>query len=336
MSNSDKTHRSDESSSSSDEFIPDANLKSQEVRDLTNKLLHSTDQGQGRSKRRGRPPKKNTIASVSKQSDAILQMITKLDKKFDSMESKFVALNAEVAELKSENASLKVENQVLQQRVTKAEKAIDDIEQRQLFDSGTLDIKPRAMHPSKSDFENVCDLMERELGMPRILRSELKVKPLGANNKFLLQASTSKITESLLRQARLRRSNKLFMNEFLTRKRSKLFYDTRKFRKDNPDALYSLFVYEGKLLFRRTENSRVETLTTMTQLFDDPTLQRSDERGRSNERRPNERRPNERRPNERRSNERRPNERRPNEQRLNVDRPNSSMIHSSPMRSNSM
>ena len=252
------------SSSSSDECIPDNS--SQIVKDLTKTLIQS--EATGNAKKRGRPKgMKSQLEAISKQYQAIQEALEKISDRFNSFDRKMTALTTELADVSSENSLLREENDALHFRVSTLETALDEMEQKQLSDTVMMDIKPNALIQSITPYENVCHLLETELGMPRTLRSELNVRTLGSQNKIPIRTSTSTIAASLLKHSRGRKSRKFYINEFLTKKRSKLFYEARKFKKDHPNAFHSVFVSDGKILFRRSTESRTETLKELAQLY---------------------------------------------------------------------
>ena len=202
------------SSSSSDEYIPDKS--SQTAKDLTNTLLQS--EATGNTKKRGRPKgMKSQLEAISKQYAAIQEALEKISGRFNIFEQKMTALTTELADVRSENSLLREENDALHIRVSNLETALDEMEQKQLSDTVTMDIRPNALNRFSTPYENVCHLLESELGMPRTLRSELNVRTLGSQNKILIRTSTSTIAASLHKHSRGRKSRKFYINEFLTK-----------------------------------------------------------------------------------------------------------------------
>ena len=70
----------------------------------------------------------------------------------------------------------------------------------------------------------------------------------------------------LLKQAKMRRPRGLYLSEFLTNSKLKVFYNLRQLKKQHPEKIKSVFTRGGNILYTIHESNRVFQATSLSDL----------------------------------------------------------------------
>ena len=85
----------------------------------------------------------------------------------------------------------------------------------------------------------------------------LSIVPIGKEkNKIKIVCSTELVKNEILYEARKLRLNTIYFSEFLTLRRSALFYELRQLKKDYSTKLYATYTRKGNVFYklRSTDN----------------------------------------------------------------------------------
>lgn len=164
------------------------------------------------------------------------------------------AMDEKLKHLNTENKRLSRENTELKGRVTKLEQAVDDAEQYSR--RNCLRISKFPEHDNENTDEivlKVAEILNVNISPAEIDRSHRIGKPGARTRDVIVKFTTYRARERLYTvRANLKNSDLdgIFLNEDLTRKRSKLLYEARKLAKAESPCLLGAWSTDGKILVK--------------------------------------------------------------------------------------
>ena len=204
---------------------------------------------------------------VSGQNDKIMKKIEKMEKFISSVAPKLQCMEDQIHDLQDENESLKAVNKDRWQSVKAIEVHQDEKEQRQLRKSVVMDIAPSCILDGINPVQTAVATLRNELGIPENILRDTFIRRLGKNTKFLVETPCN-LARNMINAERTVRSNKVYINEFLTKSRSKLYYDLRNLQKLNEEIIAAVYVNDGKIYVRRVDEQRWTQITRLVDVTD--------------------------------------------------------------------
>ncbi|MEW8545710.1 MAG: hypothetical protein AB2693_19485 [Candidatus Thiodiazotropha sp.] len=164
-----------------------------------------------------------------------------------AMDENLCELNSEITRLTSENVSLK-------ERVVKLEQALDDAEQYSRRNCLRISQFPEEANESTDGIVmKIADTLKVNISPADIDRSHRIGKPGARIRDVIVKFATYRARERLYTQrAGLKQSDLkgIFLNEDLTKLRSKLLYDARRLVKSQPPCLQGAWSTDGRFLVK--------------------------------------------------------------------------------------
>ena len=253
--------------SSSSDTDTDVNTLESQMNDLTNALLtigsqeHRGGQREGSTtkKKPGRPkklqPKQNQSPdSLTKQIMTLTEQVTLLTQKFGEMQSMF---NGLFEKMKLDNEKLKTENTALRSEIISVNHRVDDMEQEANNGKIVLHIKNYQNNHNVNVKTYVSETLNRRINLDPSFLDGVTVNKFGKfNDKFILEVSSMSMKSFLFKVIKEKKPRDIFVNEFLTRKRSQLFYEIRQKKKNDPRLFHSVYTYNGSIFLKHTKESQ--------------------------------------------------------------------------------
>lgn len=240
------------------------------------------------NKGRGRPPKSTNTAPASpslvnrdqKPSlDTIIECLNKLNAQNKRLLDCVDVISENIK--KKENASPEDSTQVLPQNTEqevlanvndRLEKIEQNINATTLVCSGpaiTDMLKPsnEGESPNLERLKGeVCNAVCGE-NVTGIDVGNLQLSLFGRNRKCIrLQCANSTSKLHLLKQARERRPQGIYVNEFLTAAKLKILFSLRQLRKQHPEKIKSVFSRKGNILYTLQNSNQVHSATSVSEL----------------------------------------------------------------------
>ena len=184
----------------------------------------------------------DVLASVRSELKDMIKMAIK-----EAMNENMNQLNSEITRLTSENISLKG-------RVIKLEQALDDAEQYSRRNCLRISKFPEQADESTDEIVlKIADTLNVNISSADINRSHRIGKPGPKVRDVIVKFATYRARERLYKQrAGLKQSDLkgIFINEDLTKLRSKLLYDARTLVKSQPPCLQGAWSTDGRILVK--------------------------------------------------------------------------------------
>ena len=136
------------------------------------------------------------------------------------MDSKVETLDAKVEDIVGENRSLREENVKLKEDLALFDVRLDNLEQENSNRYIMIDVGDTRFHPQLSDRENVVKLLSEDLNINGKALKNFPLYRMGTENKFLMEAN-KEVKTFILKEARVQKPSSFYVNEFLSKKRSK-------------------------------------------------------------------------------------------------------------------
>ena len=184
----------------------------------------------------------DVLASVRDELKSIIKSAVK-----ESMDENLHKLNSEIERLTSENIALKG-------RVVKLEQALDDAEQYSRRNCLRISRFPEQANESTDEIVlKIADTLKVNMSPADIDRSHRIGKPGAKVRDVIVKFATYRARERLyVHRAGLKQSELkgVFLNEDLTKLRSKLLYDARMLVKSQPPCLQGAWSTDGRILVK--------------------------------------------------------------------------------------
>ena len=265
--------------SDSDSFYSEESTLSQkQIDELTKALMNPTPDkaktrnqksaSKGKSALKGKSGMDALVKltlKVSAQNDKMLANFEKMESVITNLGPQLANLQNQIDDLQARNASLEAENSDLKGRVDSIETRQDELEQLQLKNCLVAEIDESCLHRGVNPVQVAFATLRNELGLTEDILRKTYVRRLGKDTKFLIEAPDN-LAKLFVNAARSVKSDKIYINEFLTKTRSKLFYEVRKLQKSNPELIASTYVKDGRIYVRRPDETRGKQISTLEEV----------------------------------------------------------------------
>ena len=95
----------------------------------------------------------------------------------------------------------------------------------------------------------------------------LQVGLFGREKKAIKVVCSNQTSRNhLLRQARQKRPNGIFLSEFLTKEKLSLFYRLRQLKRQHPGRIKSVFTRSGNVFYRLSDSERIKQVSSLEEL----------------------------------------------------------------------
>ena len=200
--------------------------------------------------------------NATKICNALLKFNPGVDKKTaitnEHLLNAILQLTNNVTDLDKKLSDSIAENKALQQRVDHVEKKYDYLIKKYCNMEDNLDemdqqhrqnkiiVQCPTINNQSSPRENVIHNMETHLKIPKTKLDNISVSKLGSTNKFLVTLPYFELKGEIFKASKQLKPRGMYINEFLTEKRAKLFYECR-MKKRNENCFSSVYTFNGRV-----------------------------------------------------------------------------------------
>lgn len=192
----------------------------------------------------------------------IFEMLVTINESIQKQNDYF---EARVNKLESTLELRKKDDKVLEERIEKLEMA--ERANKAILTCESL------VSSSKNIYNETRQLLSKELGLVEDCTKTIRVNKLGQNGKSLLLTFPNieakietyrRITERRKNLVATDRKPPIFMNDFLTPSRARLFKEIRKLKEDS-GGIYSVFSYNGNICVKVQRDDRMKIVYSLDQ-----------------------------------------------------------------------
>ena len=240
-----------------------------DFKDMTNaELIKTLQEYKDRKKKPGAQSlESKTLDRMSYGMLEILNQIKSIRVEMSKSNQTTQTMLEKIHTLENEKAELQTKVNTLEERVETLETTVDNFEQRQNSTKITIKCNVPAPRPgTPPSINDIKNFIKMQLNLSDADVNAISIRKLGTEgDRYLLDVGSTSLKSTIFRKCKELEPDEFYLNEFLTMKRSKLMYDLRKKKRDDPNIdIQRVYSFNGNIFIKKRGNTEPLLIKSMT------------------------------------------------------------------------